>query len=125
MFFKDTSTRRLGFHFHFQWGISPRGEKASKSRPPLDETVGRAEHVPPVELPKGHIDYSDYTGPSRVFTKFDHPFPCFKGEPQLMLETPAHEGHTISASHEDRESVLTLTGIVLPLGAQSRQANGI
>jgi hypothetical protein len=92
-------------------GISPRGEKSKSTT--LHETAGRVKHVPTVELPKGHIDYSDYTGPSRVFTKFDHPFPCFKGEPQLMLETPAHEG--ILFQRPMKTGSTTLTGIVLRL----------
>lgn len=66
-----------------------------------------------VKLPKGHIDYSDYTGPSRVYTKFEHPFPCFRGEKKLMLLTPAHEG--ILFQRPTKTGSTTITGIVLRL----------
>jgi hypothetical protein len=70
--------------------------------------------VQPAEgKPKGHIDYSDYTGPSKVYTKFEHPFPCFKGESILMLTTPAHEG--ILFQRPMKTGSTTMTGIVLRL----------
>jgi hypothetical protein len=71
----------------------------------------------PINKPKGHIDYSDYTGPSTVFTKFEHPFPCFEGEPQLMVKTPAHRG--ILFQRPMKTGSTTLTGIILRL-AHSR-----
>jgi hypothetical protein len=67
----------------------------------------------PVEKPKGHIDYSDYTGPSKVYAKFEHPFPCFQGEPDLMVSTPAHEG--ILFQRPMKTGSTTMTGIVLRL----------
>eukprot|EP00546_Thalassionema_frauenfeldii_P016906 CAMPEP_0178900628 /NCGR_PEP_ID=MMETSP0786-20121207/3573_1 /TAXON_ID=186022 /ORGANISM="Thalassionema frauenfeldii, Strain CCMP 1798" /LENGTH=471 /DNA_ID=CAMNT_0020571641 /DNA_START=4 /DNA_END=1419 /DNA_ORIENTATION=+ len=67
-----------------------------------------------IQIQKGGlIDYSDYTGPSKVFTKFEHPFPCFEGEKQLMRMTPAHEG--ILFHRPMKTGSTTLTGIVLRL----------
>jgi hypothetical protein len=54
-----------------------------------------------------------YTGPSRVFPKFEHPFPCFKGEPRLMIETPAAEGILFQRPHKTGST--TMVGIVLRL----------
>lgn len=83
----------------------------------LRRTVGREKapiiEVQAVKLPKGHIDYSDYTGPSRAYTKFEHAFPCFQGEKKLMLMTPAHEG--ILFQRPTKTGSTTMTGIVLRL----------
>jgi hypothetical protein len=54
-----------------------------------------------------------YTGPSRVFPKFEHPFPCYKGEPLLMRETPAAEGILFQRPHKTGST--TMVGIVLRL----------
>ncbi|KAI2498988.1 sulfotransferase family [Fragilaria crotonensis] len=64
-------------------------------------------------LPKGRIDYSDYTGPSRAFTKFEHAFPCYPGEKKLMLQTPAHEG--ILFHRPMKTGSTTMTGVLLRL----------
>jgi hypothetical protein len=81
------------------------------------EEEQQEEIVRPIRRPKGHIDYSDYTGPSTVFTKFEHPFPCFQGDPILMAKTPAHSG--IMFQRPTKTGSTTLTGIILRL-AHSR-----
>lgn len=61
-------------------------------------------------------------GPSlaRVFTKFEHPFPCVEGESQLMTTTPAHEGILFQRPHKVGST--TMVGIVLRL-AHNRAKN--
>jgi Sulfotransferase family len=64
-------------------------------------------------LPKGHIDYSDYKGPSTTFRRFNHPFPCFRGEKQLMIRTISHEG--LLFQRPMKTGSTTITGILLRL----------
>jgi len=59
------------------------------------------------------FNYSDYRGPSKVYTKFVDPFPCFMGEKQLMLNTPSHEG--ILFHRPQKTGSTTITGIILRL----------
>ena len=54
-----------------------------------------------------------YTGPSRVYPKFDYPFPCFQGEPILMRETPAARGILFQRPHKTGST--TMVGIILRL----------
>ncbi|KAI2498989.1 sulfotransferase family [Fragilaria crotonensis] len=90
----------------------------SRAKPPCPrQTLARMKasiiEKDTLKLPKGHIDYSDYTGPSREFTKFEHAFPCFRGEKKLMLMTPAKEG--ILFQRPTKTGSTTMTGIVLRL----------
>ena len=54
-----------------------------------------------------------YDGPSRVFTKFEHRFPCFEGEQKLMVETPASQGILFQRPHKTGST--TMVGVVLRL----------
>ena len=54
-----------------------------------------------------------YSGPSRVYPKFDYPFPCFQGEPILMRETPADRGILFQRPHKTGST--TMVGIILRL----------
>mmetsp|Transcript_61115 Transcript_61115/g.149622 ORF Transcript_61115/g.149622 Transcript_61115/m.149622 type:complete len:468 (+) Transcript_61115:138-1541(+) len=56
---------------------------------------------------------STMTIPSRVYPKFDHPFPCFPGEKQLQLVKPAHRG--ILFHRPTKTGTTTTTGIVMRL----------
>lgn len=87
--------------------ISPSSQKATTAVEAVDQQQS------PSSKPKGHIDYSDYTGYSRAFTKFEHPFPCFPGEKRMMLTTPAHEG--ILFQRPMKVGSTSITGIVLRL----------
>lgn len=78
---------------------------------------------PAVDKPKGHIDYSDYHGPFKVYTKFEHPFPCFPAEKPLMLTTPAHEG--VLFQRPMKTGSTTMTGIVLRLAHNRGKDYGV
>ena len=64
-----------------------------------------------------HINMTNYDGPSRVFPVYEHPFPCFPGEDQLMLTTPAHRG--ILFQRPVKTGTTTVASIIMRL-AHSR-----
>ena len=73
-------------------GISKNSMAINKrvEEPPRD--LSRAAEKKPILEP--------YTGYSRAFEKFEHEFPCVKGEPALMKMTPAHEGILFQRPHK-------------------------
>jgi hypothetical protein len=56
---------------------------------------------------------SPYNGPSRVFAKFEHPFPCFAADKRLMMEDLTDQGILFQRPHKTGST--TMVGIVLRL----------
>jgi len=75
----------------------------------------RSEH--PIDT---KFDISSYTGPSRTFPIFQHPFPCFPEDKglYLMLETPANEGFFFQRPLKTGST--TMAGIVMRIAHRKK-----
>jgi len=93
-------------------GLSPPLLKDNK----MDQKQAQAQQITEAALP---TTQQPYNGPSCVFPTFNHPFPCFQGENQLMLATPASKGILFQRPHKTGST--TMVGIVLRL-AHNRAA---
>jgi Sulfotransferase family len=71
---------------------------------------------------EGDENRISYNGPSRVFPKFNYPFPCFPSDEKLMIETPASEGIFFHRPHKTGST--TMVGIILRLVHSRAKAKG-
>lgn len=80
---------------------------------PVYVSSSKKNVIPETPRPETPMNATSGASLARVYPKFEHPFPCFEGESQLMTITPAHEGLLFQRPHKVGST--TMVGIVLRL----------